>query len=180
MTNAPFKLILYLKYMNIRKATYDDIPRLLQIFSEARLTMRESGNMHQWPDTYPSEEIIRNDISQGHCIICYDEDGTIQGTYACIPGPDTTYAKIYDGEWPDDEPYYVIHRIAASRSTDRKESIADICFSSTFLMTDTIRIDTHRENIIMQHILNKHGFRRCGTILLANGEPREAYHKRKI
>ena len=58
--------------------------------------------------------------------------------------------------------------------------IASCCFEWTFRRTDTIRIDTHRDNVIMHHLLSKHGFHRCGVILLANGDPRDAYHKRKI
>lgn len=166
--------------MEVRKATYDEIPMLMQIFAEARVTMRESGNMNQWPDSYPSEEIVRDDISKGHCMVCCNEEGKIQGTFACIPGPDPTYAEISDGEWPDNSPYCVIHRIAASRSADRKESIAGICFEWTFRRTDNIRIDTHRDNAIMHHILARHGFNRCGIIFLADGQPREAYHKRKL
>lgn len=181
MSDASFSTTFaYTNNMKIRKATYEDIPRILHIFAEARTTMRESGNLHQWPDTYPSEEIVRKDISNGHCMVCCDEEGKIQGTFACIPGPDPTYAKIYEGCWPDEEPYYVIHRIAASRDAGRKSSIASCCFEWTFRRTDTIRIDTHRDNVIMHHLLSKHGFHRCGVILLANGDPRDAYHKRKI
>lgn len=163
--------------MQIRKATSDDLPRLMQIFAEARITMRESGNMNQWPDTYPSEEAILKDISGNHCRVCCETDGTITGTFACIPGPDPTYNVIYEGEWPDDKPYHVIHRIAASRVPRPSESIADVCFEWTFRHTDVIRIDTHRDNAIMHHILSRHGFTRCGVILLANGDPRDAYHK---
>ncbi len=163
--------------MEIRNATYSDIPRLMQIFAEARITMRESGNMNQWPDTYPSEETVSEDIKEGHCYICCEDDGTITGTFACIPGPDPTYAVVYDGEWPDDKPYHVIHRIAASRNPKPSESIADICFEWTFRRTEVIRIDTHRENVIMHRIMSRHGFTPCGVILLANGDPRDAFHK---
>lgn len=163
--------------MHIRKASHTDLPRLMQIFAEARITMRESGNMNQWPDSYPSEETVLKDISEGHCLACCEDDGTITGTFACIPGPDPTYAAIYDGEWPDEKPYHVIHRIAASRNPKPSASIADICFRWTSGQTDIIRIDTHRDNAIMHHILSRHGFTPCGVILLANGEPRDAYHK---
>ena len=46
-----------------------------------------------------------------------------------------------------------------------------------FSVTDNVRIDTHADNAIMQHNILKHGFRFCGTILLANGDPRLAYQK---
>ena len=40
-----------------------------------------------------------------------------------------------------------------------------------------IRIDTHRDNKIMQHNLLKYGFTYCGIIYLANGDERLAYQK---
>jgi hypothetical protein len=42
--------------------------------------------------------------------------------------------------------------------------------------TSTIRIDTHRDNCIMKHILTKYGFTMCGVIYLADGAPRDAYY----
>ena len=32
----------------IRKATYHDMPELMEVFSRAREIMRASGNMNQW------------------------------------------------------------------------------------------------------------------------------------
>ncbi len=47
------------------------------------------------------------------------------------------------------------------------------CFSH-----DTnIRIDTHRDNKIMQHNILKHGFTYCGIIYLLSGYERLAYQK---
>lgn len=97
----------------IRKATYDDVPVLMDIFRKARGIMRSSGNMNQWNDSYPSEEIVRKDISSGHCyVLC--EGGGVVAVMAFIPGPDPTYAEIYNGGWLSDEPYHVIHRIAVA------------------------------------------------------------------
>ena len=52
----------------IRKATYEDVPALMEVFRRAREIMRASGNMHQWNDSYPSEEIVRKDIEDGVCL----------------------------------------------------------------------------------------------------------------
>ena len=38
-----------------------------------------------------------------------------------------------------------------------------------------LRIDTHRDNHIMQHCIRKAGFQYCGIIYLANGDERLAY-----
>ncbi len=158
----------------IRKATYDDIAALMEIFRNARSIMRESGNMNQWNDSYPSEEIVRKDIGNGHCMVLCEDSGEILATMAFIPGPDPTYSVIYDGKWPDDSPYHVIHRIAVS---EPGHNAGQRLLDWAFTQTACIRIDTHKDNVIMHHILRKYGFRHCGVILLANGDPREAYQK---
>lgn len=38
-----------------------------------------------------------------------------------------------------------------------------------------VRIDTHRDNKTMQHVILKNGFEYCGIIYLKNGEQRLAY-----
>lgn len=158
----------------IRKATYEDIPELMEIFRCARQIMRASGNMNQWNDSYPSEDIVREDISKGVCYVLCEQTSRILATMAFIPGPDPTYAKIYDGQWLDGSPYHVIHRIAV-REPGHKA--ADRLLEWAFSQTDSIRIDTHNDNVIMHHIMQKHGFTRCGVIYLLSGAPREAFQK---
>ena len=165
----------------VRKATYEDVPELMEVFGKAREIMRASGNMQQWSDGYPSEEIVRKDIEEGVCYVHCDRklneetgkrEERIIATMAFIPGPDPTYAKIHNGQWIDESPYYVIHRIAAA---EPGHNVAFMLLDWAFLQTGNIRIDTHKDNVIMQHILDKQGFTHCGTIYLANGDPREAY-----
>lgn len=158
----------------IRQATYEDIPELMEIFRCARQIMRASGNMNQWNDSYPSEDIVREDISKGVCYVLCEQTSRILATMAFIPGPDPTYAKIYDGQWLDDSPYHVIHRIAVRESCHKA---ADRLLEWAFTQTDSIRIDTHKDNAIMHHIMQKHGFTRCGIIYLLSGAPREAFQK---
>lgn len=168
--------------MIVRKATYDDIDRLMEIFESAKVIMRTSGNLEQWNGNYPTREIVCSDIAAGNCyVLCeplVDEESIIIGTMALIPGPDYTYLDI-DGEWPDDEPYYVIHRIAtASPGRNVARTLLDWAFKHISESGyHVIRIDTHRDNIIMKHILTKYGFTPCGVIRLDDGSPRDAYWK---
>lgn len=157
----------------IRRATYDDVPVLMDVFRKARGIMRSSGNMNQWNDGYPSEEVVRKDIDNGHCVVLC-EDGKVVATMAFIPGPDPTYAEIYDGGWLSDAPYHVIHRIAVA---EPGHNAAKALLDWSFGQAGSIRIDTHKDNVIMHHVLSKYGFTHCGMILLANGDPREAYQK---
>jgi RimJ/RimL family protein N-acetyltransferase len=158
--------------MTIRKATEQDISILLRLADDARTIMRKSGNKDQWSNGYPSAEVFRKDIANG-CSYIAEENGEATGTFAFIPSPEPTYSYI-EGKWLDDNPYYVIHRIASSaKSHGLFKAMIDYCFSKT----NNIRIDTHRNNIIMQRLMEKHGFIYCGIIYLANGDERLAYQK---
>ncbi|MBR6691074.1 MAG: GNAT family N-acetyltransferase [Bacteroidaceae bacterium] len=159
--------------MIIRKATYEDIPSLMRLFESAKGIMRSSGNMHQWGNGYPSEEIVRKDVDAGVCYVMCGDDG-IAATMAFIPGPDPTYSVIEGGAWLDDAPYHVIHRIAVAVPG---KGCARRLLDWAFGHTGTVRIDTHRDNVIMHHILKSYGFTYCGVIHLANGDPRDAYQK---
>ena len=162
----------------IRKARLSDLDRIMEIFEGAKQIMRASGNHNQWNDGYPSTDIIKKDIAEENCYVLYD-DIEILGTLTLLPGPDPTYSYI-EGSWPDDEPYHVIHRIAtAVPGRNVAKQMFDWAFEHISLMgCRIIRIDTHRDNCIMKHILNKYGFSMCGVIYLENGSPRDAYYYR--
>ena len=136
--------------------------------------MRASGNMLQWNDGYPSQSVILADMeaSNGYVV---EEDGAIVAYFALIASPEPTYNAIYGGEWLDDEkPYHVIHRIA---STPESHGVFDAIMDYSFSVDGNIRIDTHRDNTIMQHNILKHGFSYCGIIYLLSGDERLAYQK---
>ena len=158
----------------IREANPTDMTSIMQVMEAAKGIMRSSGNMHQWTDGYPSEDVILSDMEKGGGYVL-EEDSQIVAYFALLTSPEPTYAKIYNGEWLDDErPYHVIHRIASYPGVHAIfSSIMDFCFSND----PNIRIDTHRDNTIMQHNIAKHGFTYCGIIYLANGDERLAYQK---
>ena len=165
--------------MRIRHATYRDLDTLMKVFEGAKQIMRSCGNPNQWTDGYPSVDIVRKDIESGYCFVACEED-KILATMALIPGPDPTYSYI-EGSWSNDDPYYVIHRIATA---EPGQNIASRMFDWAFEHicskgSSSIRIDTHRDNCIMKHILSKYGFQECGVIYLATGDSRDAYILKK-
>ena len=158
----------------IRVARPDDMADIMAVMDAAKKIMRQSGNLHQWGDGYPSEAVITADMERNGGFVIED-DGCIVGYFAFLPSPEPTYAKIYNGAWIDDTlPYHVIHRIASVPNVHGVfKSIMDFCFSKE----RNIRIDTHRDNLIMQHNILKHGFTYCGIIYLASGDERLAYQR---
>ena len=153
----------------IRKAEYTDNRRALDIYDSARRFMRSRGNAVQWVNGYPRRELIQSDIENGYCFVCEEED--IHGVFAFILGEDPTYTVIENGAWLNDRPYGTIHRIAG----DGSGGILRAAVEFGKQRTDYLRIDTHEDNIVMQRAVEKRGFRRCGTIYLADGSPRIAY-----
>ena len=165
----------------IREAKPTDITDIMQVMEAAKKIMRQSGNLHEWADGYPSEAVIISDMEKHGGFVLEEGDGEDQSTgrivgyFAFLPSPEPTYSKIYDGEWLDDtQSYHVIHRIASYPDVHGIFSdIMDFCFSHDA----NIRIDTHKDNRIMQHNIEKHGFSYCGIIHLADGDERLAYQK---
>ena len=158
----------------IREARLADMDAIMQVFSAAKRIMRQSGNMHQWGEGYPSEDVVKADMEKKGAFVV-EEDNKVVGYFAFLPSPDPTYNRIYDGKWIDDEQaYHVVHRIASYPEVHGVfSSILDFCSS----LDTNIRIDTHRDNTIMQHNLLKHGFSYCGIIYLLSGDERLAYQR---
>ena len=157
--------------LHVRKATESDHTIIMSIYRYAQDYMIQSGNPNQWGHFYPESELIVNDIKEGACMVICDESG-IHGVFALFEGLEPTYQYIENGEWLNDEPYYVIHRIASS---PKAHGVMREVLRFAFTMTDNIRIDTHRDNQTMRRLLARYGFIECGIIYLANGDERLAF-----
>ena len=171
--------------INIRKSTAADLDSLLAIFDEARGTIKALG-IDQWQNGYPHAEVIRDDISRGesYSVTC---DGEICGTFALIEHGEHTYDRIVDGAWltgdsiGENPTYFAIHRVAIlvkTRGCGISTAIIDYAAAAARLAGKrSLRIDTHRGNVVMRRMLEKHGFAHCGTIFLQDGAERVGYEK---
>lgn len=159
--------------MKIRLAQEMDLPQIQNIYALARQFMVENRNPDQWGTTYPQESILRNDLDQNHLYVCEDED-VIVGVFCYFVGIEPDYLEIFDGNWCNDLPYGVVHRLAAC---GKRRGIASHCLEYAFSQCGNLRIDTHRDNIPMQRLLAKSGYHRCGIIHCSHGGDRIAYQK---
>ena len=159
--------------MQIRKSCSTDIEGIMKLYSYARAQMRQNGNPNQWEDSYPSKAILEKDIFAGNSYVI-EENGRICGTFAFIIGDDPTYEIIEKGYWLNDEPYGTIHRIASDGTIT---GIFEKCLNYCQTQIANIRVDTHQDNLIMLHLLDKYGFQKCGIIYVRDGTPRIAYQK---
>lgn len=158
--------------LHIRTASEAELARIMEIYRSAREFMARSGNPTQWGSTYPDAALIRADLTQGACRVICDEDG-IRGVFALLGGQDPTYSSIQGGAWLNDEPYLTVHRLAGDGSA---HGLFRCVMAYCKRRSENIRADTHADNRIMQGLLEKNGFVRCGVIELADGTSRLAYH----
>ena len=163
--------------MEIKHSTEDDFLRIMEIYSYARKFMKESGNPNQWgPTNWPPEDLIHNDIKIGKSYVCIHND-KIVGTFYYDFGKDIepTYKIIEKGNWKNDNPYGVVHRIAGDGSV---KGIGAYCINWAFDQSKHLRIDTHDDNKVMQNLLKKLNFQYCGIIhIIKDNYPRLAYEK---
>lgn len=162
--------------MYIRKATMQDLPDILAIYAYARNFMKEHGNPDQWRDSYPPVSLTTQDIQDGDlyiCMISENDHDRIGGVFFFHPGEDPDYHTI-DGTWLNDQPYAVVHRVATAPDT---KGVATFCLNWAYHQFPNIKIDTHDDNIPMQHLLKKLGFVCCGHTTVSTGNTMLVYQK---
>jgi len=142
----------------------------MEIYAYARACMKESGNPNQWFDNHPPKHLIEADIDAGHSYVCTNESEVSAVFYFHIEA-EPTYNKI-NGQWLNDEPYGVIHRIARGPLGKGAGAYA---INWCFAQHPNIRIDTHKDNIPMLLLLKRLGFKYCGIIKIENGDERMAF-----
>ena len=157
--------------LTIRDANNNEFEHVMKIYKYAQDFMIASGNPTQWGHFYPTEELITQDINGRACKVVCDRD-TIHGVFALFEGEESTYAHIEDGNWLNDAPYATIHRIA---SDGQAHGVFQCAVNYCKDYFSNIRIDTHADNKIMQRLIEKSGFTKCGTIIFEDGTPRIAY-----
>ena len=149
--------------------------------------MRADGNHSQWSAPgFPDDSLLLRDIacgggfviesvipSSGSSVIPSEAKESIVAYFALLPSPEPTY-DVIEGAWLTDEPYGVIHRMA---SYPEIHGIFSTVINYAASRYAHLRIDTHRDNRIMQHLIEKHGFTYCGIIRLEDGTERLAYER---
>lgn len=159
----------------IRKATLVDTNQILEIYTDAKRLLKESGS-DQWQSGYPNLSTVTSDIlDNGLYILLWDEK--IIGVSFITDQGEKTYQQI-DGSWLNDEPYFVVHRIA-TRDGYYGMGVAQTLFNFTEQLAlekgiRNIRVDTHKQNLSMQSLLSKLNYQYCGIIDLNLPKPYES------
>ena len=156
-----------------RGAVRGDLPQILQIYAHAREAMAASGNPTQWGDNFPPQELLEEDIDSNRLFV-YVVNGQLLGVFAFILGADPTYQVIEGGAWKSAAPYGTLHRVAGSGEV---RGLFGQMVDYAWGVIPHLRIDTHENNAVMRHLVEKHGFQRCGVIYTDDGTPRIAFER---
>ena len=147
------------------------------IINAGKEFQREQG-FTQWTEQYPNIETIRQDIQAQKGYVIKIEN-RIAG-YMCIDFDGEPAYNDIQGKWNAEGPYAVVHRMAFGKefrgmglSEITFQQIEKLCLSKGI---KNMRVDTDLSNKRMQHVLEKNGFCRCGTIVFQGGE-KLAYDK---
>ncbi|MCR5188267.1 MAG: GNAT family N-acetyltransferase [Treponema sp.] len=163
--------------MNIRPAQNSDIKHIMEIYAFARDFMAKNGNPNQWgPTNWPPLDLLKQDIEKQKLFVCI-EDERIVAVFFYDYGLNVEhcYNKIEDGEWTSPSSYGVVHRLAGDGSV---KGIGAFCINWAFEKAGCLRMDTHPDNLPMQGLLPKLGFKKCGIIHVdEDNYPRYAYEK---
>lgn len=156
--------------MTVRKATFDDLDRMMEIYAAAKELMDKSGNHSQWRRGFPTRDMIMLDIVADSSYVI-EVGGDVHAAFFFKEWEDPTYQEI-EGAWKNTFPYGVIHRVA---SDGEVRGVMDTLVGFCKEKCRNIKCDTHADNKVMQHCLEKHGFEKCGIIYVRDRSPRIAY-----
>lgn len=165
----------------LRPAIMEEIPVIWDIILQAKAQMRREGK-HQWDENYPTIQILENDILQGwgHVLVQSDCPTDIIAYGAVVFDGEPAYSDLRDGNWLSEQPYVVLHRLAVADRWKRQgmaqrymQAVIDIALSHGIR---SFRVDTNYDNLYMQKLFNRLGFRYCGRITYDAGQ-RMAYEK---
>ena len=163
----------------IEKTQTEQLETVMQLYANARRFMAEHGNPNQWGSNFPTSELIEADIAAGDSYVCM-VDGRIAAVFyhragfQCGVADDPDYERIEEGSWLNQDDYGVVHRITSDGQT---KGVASYCLQWALEQCGNIKIDTYRDNVVMQNMLKKNGFSYCGLVYMEDGSERLAFQK---
>jgi len=163
-----------IEFRQAKKSELHDIWEIIQFAIE----QRKLDGSTQWQNGYPNIEIIREDLQKSKGFVL-TKNKHIALYVSLSVNDEEEYEKI-NGKWLSYRDYLVFHRIAIHPNF-YKQGMAHIAFSEieTYALhhqLPSIKVDTNFDNLVMIHLLDKHGYTYCGEVSM-RGEARRAYEK---
>ncbi len=155
----------------LRPSQKTDVPAIMAILTKAKKLLA-ADQIDQWQNGYPNVEQIQADIQQQISWVLMVNQ-TIAATAALMLKPEPTYQDIRQGHWHNSQPYATIHRIAVDPQL-RGQRLSTILLSNLVTVglqqqRFNFRVDTHPQNLRMQHVVQQAGFQKRGEIQVTDG-----------
>ena len=166
---------------DMRPATVDDIPAIVATLEAGRSLLAADG-IDQWQDgAGPDVDLVTSDVARGWGRV-FLIGGQVAATAALIDEPEPAYDRVVEGAWQTrgdaatpvgaTSPYATIHRVAVAPAF-RGMHVAQRFYASLIEEARArgfaeIRVDTHADNVRMQHVIASAGFTRACTVLVGN------------
>lgn len=151
--------------MIFRQATPHDLPTFFEILEGAIRRLGAMG-VDQWQHGYPNRARIAQDVAEGIGYVIEEEDRVV--AYGAVIFTGEEAYRAIEGRWlTDEENYVVVHRMCVA------EEVVGCGFGRRFMeaaeemargRVKSFRVDTHADNRVMQALLPRLGFTRCGII----------------
>ncbi|MGA0556429.1 GNAT family N-acetyltransferase [Larkinella sp. VNQ87] len=149
--------------MNVRLATLNDVPVLLQLIRRVVPLMQAAGNF-QWDDQYPNATVFGKDIEHGQLWVA-DLDGQVVGVAAITTDQEPEYAQV---GWDLTETAVVVHRLAVDPDVRGRGIAARLMEQAETVARQrgipVLRIDTNTQNEATQRLFPKLGYEFAGEI----------------
>lgn len=156
----------------LQKATMETHPLACRFLNEARAYQRAQGFV-QWTDSTPNADTLASDILAGKGYLLCEDSTPIGYVYIDLTG-EPAYAHLTAGAWQTDAPYAAVHRVAFGADARGKGASRHLFACIKALVAShglhVLRIDTHRDNKLMQHVLDREGFVPCGIVHYGTAE----------
>ncbi len=166
---------------DMRPATVDDVPAIVATLEAGRALLAADG-IDQWQDgAGPDVDLVTSDVARGWGRV-FLIGGQVAATAALIDEPEPAYDQVVEGAWQTSgdaatpagatSPYATIHRVAVAPAF-RGKHVAQRFYARLIEEARArgfaeIRVDTHADNVRMQHVIASAGFTRACTVLIGN------------
>jgi N-acetylglutamate synthase-like GNAT family acetyltransferase len=151
--------------MQIRKATKNDLPQLMELVKRVVPLMQALGNL-QWDDSYPNAMVFQHDIDLEQLWVA-DSDGSVAGVAAITTDQELEYAQAGCNV---NEAAVVIHRLAVDPARRGAGIAALLMKQAEDVARDqgitVLRVDTNTRNEATRSLFPKLGYLLAGEITL--------------
>ena len=151
----------------ITQATLKDLPAIMQCYKATIRKMHEL-NIFQWDESYPTPDLIENDIKNQEFYVLKEEDNVL-GCICLNQDEHPTYTSV---NWTFNQPVLVVHRLAIHPDAQGKgvarkfmQFAEDLCVKHNY---NGIRLDTFIENPLAIGLYLKLGYNQLSQVSFKN------------